>query len=66
MTAATYEEIVTALLSAAGLTVSAEEKAVFVSDYPLLRDDADALYLPELEFIEPANKFDPTLYYPSL
>jgi len=66
MTAATHEEIVTALLTAAGLTVSPEEKAAFVSDYPLLREDADALYLPELEFIEPSNKFDPALYYPSL
>jgi hypothetical protein len=55
--------IVTGLLAAAQLTVSPQEKATFVKDYPLIRSNADALYLAELEFFEPAVTFDPTVYY---
>jgi hypothetical protein len=57
------EMVVTGLLAAAGLTVSAEEKAQMITDYPQVRAGADALYLTELEFVEPAVRFDPTVYY---
>lgn len=59
------EAIVTALLAAAQLTISAEEKEQIVHDYPLLRAGADALYLPELEAYEPALKFNPLEFYPA-
>jgi hypothetical protein len=59
------EAIVTGLLAAAQLTVSPQEKATLVKDYPLMRSNADALYLAELEFVEPAVTFDPTVYYPA-
>jgi hypothetical protein len=59
------EAIVTSLLAAAQLTVSDEEKATFIRDYPLIRANADALYLDELEPFEPAVMFDPTVYYPA-
>lgn len=62
---ASDEEIVTALLAAAKLSVSDREKAVFVADYPVLRAGADALYLPELEFVSPAERFDALAYYPA-
>jgi hypothetical protein len=59
------DEIVTAILAAAQLTVSDDELATFINDYPLIRKAADALYLPELglEVDEPANKFDPLDFY---
>jgi hypothetical protein len=57
------EQIVTGLLAAAQLTVSAEEKAQMIKDFPKVRAGADALYLPELEFVEPATRFDPARYY---
>ncbi|MBO0813332.1 MAG: hypothetical protein J2P23_14990 [Microlunatus sp.] len=57
------EEIVTGLLAAAGLTVSADEKAQMIKDFPMLRAGADALYMPQLEFVEPAAKFEPARYY---
>jgi hypothetical protein len=56
-------EIVTAILAAARLTVSADELATFVKDYPLIRQSADALYLPDLEPDEPAIRFDPLDFY---
>jgi hypothetical protein len=58
------EQIVTAILTAAQLTVSEKEFATFVKDYPLIRQAADALYLPELDPDEPAIKFDPLDFYP--
>lgn len=54
------EETVRALLSAANITVSESEFADFVKVYPALRAQADGLYLPELEFTDPAIDFDPT------
>ena len=57
--------IVTGLLAAAQLTVSEEEKATFIRDYPLVRAGADALYLPGLESDEPAARFDPQDFYPA-
>jgi len=62
-TTADPEQIVTAILTAAQLTVSEEEFATFVRDYPLIRQAADALYLPELDPDEPAIKFDPLDFY---
>jgi hypothetical protein len=59
------EETVTNLLSMARLTVSDDEKATFVRDFPLIREGADALYLPDIEFDEPAVKFNPLDYYPT-
>jgi hypothetical protein len=56
-------EIVTAILAAAQLTVSDDELATFVRDYPLIRKSADALYLPDLEPDEPAIRFDPLDFY---
>jgi hypothetical protein len=57
------EQIVDSLLSAARLTVSADERSTFVKDYPLIRQAADALYLPELDPGEPAIRFDPLDFY---
>ncbi|HET6292130.1 MAG TPA: hypothetical protein VFG33_02110 [Kribbella sp.] len=62
-TTADPEQIVTAILTAAQLTVSEQEFATFVRDYPLIRQAADALYLPELDPDEPAIKFDPLDFY---
>lgn len=61
---ATTEEIVTGLLAAAELQVSDTEKSIFVADYPQIRKAADALYLPELDPVEPSLRFDPLDYYP--
>jgi hypothetical protein len=63
MPAPAYDAIVTGLLAGARLTVSDTEKAAFVADYPLIRTAADGLYLPELEFVEPAVAYDPRTYY---
>ncbi|HZX04754.1 hypothetical protein [Kribbella sp.] len=56
--------IVTSILAAAQLTVSDDELATFVKDYPLIRQAADALYLPELAPDEPAIRFHPLDFYP--
>jgi hypothetical protein len=56
-------DIVPALLAAAQLTVSDAELATFIHDYPLIRQAADALYLPELGALEPASRFDPLDFY---
>ena len=53
------ETTVGALLGAAGITVSETEFADLVKVYPALRAQADGLYLPELEFVDPAVDFDP-------
>jgi hypothetical protein len=47
------------LLETAKLTVSDEELAIFTDSYPILRSQADGLYLPHLEHEEPAVSFDP-------
>lgn len=65
MSASTDEQLITGLLTAAQLSVSAEEKAQMIKDYPTIRAGADALHLPELEFVEPATRFDPAGYYNS-
>lgn len=49
------------LLTAAGLSVTVEEKARFVREYPLMRRQADALYRPEFDEVVPAVAFDPTV-----
>jgi hypothetical protein len=48
------------LLDAAHLSVSGEEFDRFVSVYPGLRAQADALYLADMEAECPAVAFDPT------
>jgi hypothetical protein len=47
------------LLKTANLTVSDEELTIFTESYPILRSQADGLYLPQLEHEEPAVSFDP-------
>lgn len=49
------------LLSAAGLSVTVEEKARFVREYPMMRKQADSLYRPEFDEVVPAVGFDPTV-----
>lgn len=49
------------LLAAAGLSVTVEEKARFVREYPVMRAQADALYLPAFDEVVPAIGFDPTV-----
>jgi hypothetical protein len=49
------------LLETAGITVSDEEFEKFTDSYPVLRAQADGLYLPHLEAEEPAVSFDPTV-----
>jgi hypothetical protein len=48
------------LLENANLTVSDEEFAKFTESYPILRSQADGLYLPHLDAEELAVSFDPT------
>ena len=55
--------IVRSLLDAAELTVSDDEFERFVAVYPIMRAQADALYLPELEPEAPSLHFDPTVGY---
>ena len=47
------EQIVAALLAAAGLAPSADEVAALASSYPALRAGLDALYLPEADSEHP-------------
>jgi len=47
------------LLKTANLTVSDEELTIFTESYPILRSQADGLYLPQFEHEEPAVSFDP-------
>jgi len=58
MMAVSPNDMVAAILSAAQLTVSEREFDTMVRDYPVMRAAADSLYLPELEFVEPAVTFD--------
>jgi hypothetical protein len=51
---------VKALFDAAQLTVSDEEFERFVKLYPALRDQADGIYLSDMEAASPAMAFDPT------
>lgn len=53
------------LLETAKLTVSDEEFGKLVDVYPVMRAQADGLYLPHLENESPAVSFDPTVDYPS-
>jgi hypothetical protein len=48
------------LLETANLAVSDEEFTKFTESYPILRGQADGLYLPHLDAEEPAVSFDPT------
>ncbi|WP_020500510.1 hypothetical protein [Sciscionella marina] len=51
-------DIVPALLAAAGLTVSAEEQARLIAEYPAWRARMDTLYaLPEARYESPAPVF---------
>jgi hypothetical protein len=60
MSAPTAEESVRVLLAAAGLTVTDEEFAQFVADYPAHRADLDALYaVPMAKEEEPQTIFSP-------
>lgn len=64
MDAKALQESVTAvetLLAAAGLSVTVEEKARFVREYPMMRRQADSLYRPEFDQVVPAVGFDPTV-----
>lgn len=56
----TAENTVRTLLDAAHITVPDEEIEALVKTYPALRTQADGLYLPELEFVDPAVDFNPT------
>lgn len=47
------------LLETASLTVSDDEFTIFTESYPILRSQADGLYLPHLDAEEPAVSFDP-------
>jgi hypothetical protein len=48
---------VRALLTAQGISVSDEELDRFVAIYPHVRAAADALYIPEVRYAEPALIF---------
>ncbi|MBV9581828.1 MAG: hypothetical protein JO057_24875 [Chloroflexi bacterium] len=49
---------VKALLDAAQLTMNDDEFELFVKTYPTLRQGADALYIPETRYEDPALIFD--------
>lgn len=55
------ETKVRGILESAGLLdkMSAEELAVFVHMYPQIRAAADSIYIPEIEYEEPALLFNP-------
>ena len=57
------ETKVRAVLETAGLMdkVSAEEFDVFVRVYPSIREAADSLYIPEIEYEEIALLFNPVV-----
>jgi hypothetical protein len=55
--------IVRSLLDAAKLTVSDDEFDGFVRMYPTMRQNADAMYVPEMEPEAPAMHFDPAVGY---
>jgi hypothetical protein len=59
MTPESATDTVRALLGAATITVSDQEFLDLVAVYPALRAQADGLYLPELESVDPALSFDP-------
>ncbi|MFV0309939.1 MAG: hypothetical protein ACK5OX_19595 [Desertimonas sp.] len=63
ITTETSAAIVRALLDAAHLAVSDDEFDRFVAVYPIMRAQADALYLPELEPEAPSLHFDPMVGY---
>jgi len=52
------ETTVKALLDAAQLTVSDEEFQMFAKVYPAMRAGADAMYIPETRYEDPALIFD--------
>lgn len=54
------------LMDGARLTVSDEEFQRFVKNYPTMRQQADALYRPELRPEAPAVAFDPQVDYSQL
>lgn len=56
----TTDGTVRTLLDAANITVPDEEIEAMIKTYPALRAQANGLYLPELEFVDPAVDFDPT------
>jgi len=47
------------LLDAAGVTPTEKEFEAFVQAYPVLRAQADALYIEEVRYEEPALVFTP-------
>lgn len=54
------EQTIDTMLAAAGLTVSAEERATFIADYPAHRASLDALYkVPMVKEEEPQLVFSP-------
>ncbi|MFN8075086.1 MAG: hypothetical protein U0Q15_06650 [Kineosporiaceae bacterium] len=54
------EQTIDTMLAAAGLTVSAEERAAFIADYPAHRASLDALYaVPMVKEEEPQLVFSP-------
>lgn len=55
--------VVKALLDASGLEMSDAEFLRIVEVYPLLRAQADGLYMPELVGENVALSFDPATYY---
>ena len=59
MTTETAADTVRSLLGTANITVSETEFSELAKVYPAMRAQADGLYLPELEFIDPAVDFDP-------
>ena len=63
MTSDDSKTIVRALLDTAQLAPSEEEFLRFVDVYPVIRAQADSLYLPELEPEAPSLHFDPTVGY---
>jgi hypothetical protein len=60
MSTTTPETTIDALLVAAGLTISAEERAAFIAAYPAHRAALDALYaVPMVKEEEPQLVFSP-------
>ena len=57
MTTEEAETAVRAQLTAAGLSLSDEQVARYVRIYPILREGADRLFIPEARYEEPAIVF---------
>lgn len=59
----TVADLVDAHLAVAGIAVTAEERDMYVDDFPMLREYTEKLYAIG-DGLEPVLVFDPASFYP--